>query len=136
MVESPPPPPAFTPVPVRARSDGWTPARQRRFITLLIEARSPARAAREIGMTKEGAYALRRRPDAASFAAAWDAAVARPLAPPSKPGLYERGVEGVIMPYFFGNLQRGEVRRYDDNALIRLLRTVTRSGDRAPGGRD
>lgn len=43
-----PPPPAFTPVPVRARRDGWTPARQFRFIAMLAETGSPARAARPV----------------------------------------------------------------------------------------
>jgi len=59
---------------------------------MLAETRSPTRAARAVGMTKEGAYAL-RRPDAESFAAAWDAVLARPPASAREPGLYERGVE-------------------------------------------
>ena len=120
------PPPDFTPVPVRARRDGWTPERQRCFIAALVETRSPARAAHELGMTREGAYALRRRPGATSFAAAWDAALAPmtgyPPDLPPEPGLYQRAVHGVIVPYFYGGLQRDAYRRYDDVALVKLLR--------------
>ena len=65
--------PPFLPVPLRARADGWTPARQARFIGLLAETGSVAEAARRVGMTRESAWRLRRRPGAASFAHAWDA---------------------------------------------------------------
>jgi len=122
--------PDFTPVPLRARRDGWTAERQRGFIAALVETRSPTHAARAVGMTREGAHALRRRADASSFAAAWDAALARACecqpSRPSKLCLYERAVEGVVVPYFYGGLQRGEYRRYDDGALLRLLRRAVR----------
>lgn len=81
-------------------------------------------------MTKEGAYALRRRPDAASFAAAWDAALARPPAASLEPGLYERAVDGVLEPIFRGGLQRGWRRRYDDKALVKLLRIAWHNAKR------
>lgn len=67
---------AFTPVTLRARRDGWTAERQRIFMTVLRESRSVTGAARAAGMSREGAYALRRQPGAAEFAAAWDAALA------------------------------------------------------------
>src|SRR3546814_3917283 len=82
----------------------------------LVETRSPARAARAVGMSKEEAYALRRRPDAASFAIAWDAALAQGKARSSGPSLYERGIKGVMVLYFYGGLQRGERRRHDDRS--------------------
>ena len=66
----------FTPVPLKARHDGWTPARQRHFIDRLAATKSVARACREVGMSSVTAYALRRRPGAESFAAAWDEALA------------------------------------------------------------
>ncbi len=65
--------PPFHPVPVRARSDGWTPLRQAEFIGMLAETRSVAAAARFVGMARETAYRLRAKPGAESFAAAWDA---------------------------------------------------------------
>lgn len=67
--------PPFHPVPVGPRADGWTPLRQAQFIGYLAETRSVAAACRRVGMGREGAYRLRRRPGAAGFAAAWDAAL-------------------------------------------------------------
>ena len=39
-----PDPFAFAPVPVRARKDGWTPERQRRFVDLLVAGCGPSEA--------------------------------------------------------------------------------------------
>lgn len=60
---------------MRARKGGWTALKQAEFIGHLAELRSVAKAARAVGMTREGAYRLRRRDDADSFNAAWDAAL-------------------------------------------------------------
>ncbi len=84
---APPPPaaprsrrriPAFHPVPVAPRADGWTPARQAAFIGYLAQTRSVAAAARMVSMGRESAYRLRQRPGAAGFAAAWDIAIGIP----------------------------------------------------------
>ena len=69
--------PAFHPVPVGKRHDGWTPARQAVFIGKLFETRNVCAAARAVGMGRESAYRLRKRSGAAGFAAAWDAALGR-----------------------------------------------------------
>ncbi|MEO6387052.1 MAG: hypothetical protein ABIT16_12375 [Croceibacterium sp.] len=66
--------PAFHPVPVGPRKDGWTPTRQAEFVGRLAETRSVEAACRAVGMAKESAYRLRQRAGAAGFAAAWDAA--------------------------------------------------------------
>lgn len=58
---------AFSPVPVRARIDGWTLARQRRFVLALLASGHASRAAAAVGMTVQSAARLRRRPDAAEF---------------------------------------------------------------------
>ncbi len=86
----PPPPPAppkprrripcFHPVPVAPRADGWTHQRQAAFIGHLAQTRSVAKAARMVSMGRESAYRLRKRPGAAGFAAAWDAALGKPHA--------------------------------------------------------
>lgn len=73
--------PAFHPVPVGQRHDGWTPARQVCFIGMLYETRSVVAAAKAVGMGRESAYRLRKRPGAAGFAAAWDAAMGVPVRP-------------------------------------------------------
>jgi len=72
-------------------------------------------------MSRESAYALRRRTGAAGFAAAWDAALARPPVPRAAPTALERAVEGVATPVFHGKRQCGERRVFDDRALLRLL---------------
>ena len=69
--------PAFTPVPLRFRADGWTPLRQAAFLGALAETWSVAAAARAAGMSRESAYRLREKPGAESFAAAWDAILAQ-----------------------------------------------------------
>ncbi|MFC3443304.1 hypothetical protein ACFOKF_19300 [Sphingobium rhizovicinum] len=67
---------AFTPVPLaRSRCNGWTPQAQRRFIDALAALGSVGQAVRAVDMTRNSAYRLRARPDAESFAAAWDRAL-------------------------------------------------------------
>lgn len=68
--------PDFSPVPLRARADGWTPVRQRGFIAELARSGSVLAAARHVGMARETAYRLRRRRGAQSFVTAWDAIMA------------------------------------------------------------
>ncbi len=73
-----------SPVPRRARHDGWTPARQASFLAALAETRRVAVAATAAGLSASSAYRLRRHPAAIDFAAAWDAALA-PV-PVQRPG--------------------------------------------------
>ncbi|MGH6649634.1 MAG: hypothetical protein ACREB7_00745 [Sphingopyxis sp.] len=68
---------AFAPVPQqRHRADGWTPETQARFINALEAMGSVGKAARAVGIGRASAYRLRDRPGSASFAAAWDRAIA------------------------------------------------------------
>jgi hypothetical protein len=91
MREAPSPAPAslssFTPVPVRARRDGWTAERQHAFIAALARTGCVGRAALEVGMSRESAYRLRRRRGAESFAAAWDSILAARPRGTSSPAL-------------------------------------------------
>tara|TARA_B100001179_G_scaffold112388_1_gene80166 strand:- start:28 stop:477 length:450 start_codon:yes stop_codon:yes gene_type:complete len=73
--------PAFHPVPLCPRSDGWTPQRQANFIGFLAQTGSVLGAARAVEMGRESAYRLRKRHGAAGFAAAWDAALGKPHEP-------------------------------------------------------
>ena len=87
--------PTFTPVPVRARRDGWTEERQRLFIRALVATRSVGQAAQAAGMSRESAYRLRRREGAGSFAAAWDSILAaRPRGTSSYELVWHRLVRG------------------------------------------
>lgn len=58
---------SFDAVPVRYRHDGWTPDRQLAFIETLSGCGCVDEAARGVGMSRNSAYALRRRPDAQAF---------------------------------------------------------------------
>jgi hypothetical protein len=64
----------FRPVPLKARHDGWTPDLQYRFILALAHGVRPGPAAEALGMGRQGAYDLRRKPGGESFAWAWDEA--------------------------------------------------------------
>jgi hypothetical protein len=66
----------FAPVVLRYRRDGWTPARQRFYVAALAATGHAGKAARAVGMTEQSAARLRRRPEAAQFAAACAAAFA------------------------------------------------------------
>ena len=66
----------FAPVPLKSRHDGWSAELQLRFIVALARGFPIGRAARLLGKSRTTAYALRERPGAESFAAAWDDALA------------------------------------------------------------
>lgn len=113
----------FTPVAVKSRRDGWTPRAQKMFVLMLAAGLGIAGATRAVGKSRQTAYRLRERPDAAGFAAAWDRALhfarLRPLAPGST--AWERAIEGVLVPVMY----RGRVvhwrRKFCDRTLGLLL---------------
>jgi hypothetical protein len=90
--------PAFLPVPLRARRDGWTPERQGRFIGLLAQTGCVRTAAQTLGLSRESAYRLRRHSDAGSFTAAWNTALKGRTQPRWKFTLADR------VPLAFGQL--------------------------------
>ena len=61
--------------PAKPRFDGWTPARQLRFLEFLARTRSVTRAAAAAGMSRESAYRLRNRDPNGLFAFAWKRAM-------------------------------------------------------------
>ena len=124
--------PAFTPVPSRARHDGWTPERQRRFIAALAAAGTVAAAARHVGMSPKSAYALRRRAgEDTGFVQAWDAALAR-----NHYELLEQAlplaIHGEVVPVFYGGRQVGQYPRHDTRLALAVLQSQARRGC-APG---
>ena len=124
-IHLPPQPPAFTPVPVRPRRDGWSAARQRGFVAALFAGATIAVATARVGKSATSAYQLRARPGAASFAAAWDAALAharaqRLPAPPVGPA--RAGEEFMTYrPVFHGGRQIGCRPIPRDSMLLRAL---------------
>ncbi len=116
--------PAFTPVPLRHRKDGWTPMRQADFLGALAETWSVAAAARHVGLTRESAYRLRAKFGAESFAAAWDAILAEPRAVRKSTHelLWHRLFYGTLKPVMRGGKHVGTLVSPDNDAVLRLYR--------------
>ncbi len=127
--------PAFHPVPIRTRSDGWTPVRQAEFIGMLAETGSVSAAAQFVGMTRETAYRLRRKPGAEEFAHAWDVAlmisgksVALPRARKvSHAPTWRMICEGQWRPVLRRGKYAGSVQKPDNSALLSYLAQIDRS---------
>ena len=116
--------PAFTPVPLRYRRDGWTPGRQADFLGHLGESWCVAAAARHVGKTRESAYRLRGKPGAESFAAAWDAILAEPrrVRKSTHELLWHRLFYGTLKPVMRGGKHVATLHSPDNDAVLRLYR--------------
>jgi hypothetical protein len=132
--------PAFHPVPVRTRADGWTPLKQAEFIGMLTETGSVAAAAAFVGMARETAYRLRRKPGAEEFAQAWDVALV--VAGVRQPGEQPRSrrprkvtheptwrmiVDGCWRPVLRNGKYAGSIKKADNSALLGYLAQLDRS---------
>ena len=120
--------PAFTPVPLRYRADGWTPMRQADFLGHLAETWCVARAAAHVGKSRESAYRLRAKPGADSFAAAWDAILAEPrrvrMSTPEL--LWHRLFYGTLKPVMRDGRHVATLVSPDNDAVMRLYRREMR----------
>ena len=121
MASNPKLPIPFTPFPVRARHDGWTAERQIAFIEKLADCGSVSAAARHVGMSRESARRLRRRPCGRAFRDAWDAALDCNYADLEESAM-ERSKNGIARPVFYKGEQVGEWRHYDERLTMFLLR--------------
>jgi hypothetical protein len=142
-----PPPrriPAFAPVPVKRRADGWTPLRQAEFIGVLAQTGSVSAAAEFVGMARETAYRLRKKPGAEEFARAWDIALCNArarfgwslrgvegpatLVPPkvSPDDLWRRIVDGRWRPVLHRGKYVGSVQKPDNSALLSHIAQLER----------
>lgn len=142
MTDSPHPAAApfpFTPVPGRARHDGWTPARQHRFVAALGDLGTVSAAARVVGMSAKSAYALRGRAgEDSGFVRAWDAALDRGYHDALDVAV-RHAIDGERVPVFYGGRQVGEYRRHDTRLAMAALRAAaSREGTRrsVPGPSD
>jgi hypothetical protein len=116
-------------VPTRARADGWTFERQRTFLEALASSGSVTSACAAVGMSRESAYALRRRADGRAFAQAWDAA--RALAAEHLVDLaWDRATLGEVRQRFYHGEVVAEFRHYDNRLLLQLI-----AQNRAAAGR-
>ncbi len=130
--------PAFSPVPrLCQRHDGWTQERQHGFIEALADTGSVKAAAHRVNMTPEGAYMLRRHPDAGSFRKAWEAALALGIQQLEDAAM-DRALHGVDVPvYSYGKLV-GTRTIYNERLVMFMLRNraPTRfAGDGRAGAR-
>lgn len=123
----------FDPVPVKARHDGWTPARQRGFIDRLVVTGCVARSARAVGKTPKSAYGLRDHPAAASFRAAWERALDAGRSYQIDVGL-DRALNGQSFPVMRRGRCVGERVRYDNGLTIAVLNALHR-GAAGSGGK-
>lgn len=120
--------PAFTPVPLRAGA-GWTPVRQAEFLGLLAQTRCVKKAATLVGMSRESAYRLRRKPGAEEFVAAWDAILGAPGTPRAKvtlETLFQRIKHDRYRPIMRGGRYVGTIRKPDNRALLSALARLDR----------
>ncbi|MEM8696705.1 MAG: hypothetical protein AAGE05_11850 [Pseudomonadota bacterium] len=123
---------------LRWRTDGWTPERQRAFVVMLSLTGSVKAAAEEVGLSRESAYHLRRKPEGRLFARLWDAArlIARDrLADEAM----ERAMNGTTETIVYRGEETGRRLRHDNRhlqwTLARLDREVSRFEDSAAPAR-
>lgn len=114
-------PPAFTPVAVKPRHDGWTAARQIAFIQTLADTACVEEACERVGKSPRSAYALRRRPGAESFREAWDIALDYAVTRVDEAAL-GRALKGVAQPIFYKGEKIGERRHFDERLTMFILR--------------
>jgi hypothetical protein len=122
--------PAFSPVPNRQRTDGWTRVRQAAFLGALAETRSVSAAARKVRMARETAYRLRKRRGAESFAAAWEAVLGRETPGRRKVTPEERArraIEGLLKPVMYRGKHVSTARKTDNSALLGYLAQLDRA---------
>ena len=77
-------------------------------------------------MSRNSAYKLRGKPEAESFAAAWDAALGAPVRKVTIADLPFLAYRGLIHPRFRGGKYVRSVQRPDNSALLRLLARLDR----------
>lgn len=113
---------AFAPVPRRARGDGWSAARQRDFVRVLLATGVPGLAAKSVGMSRQSAYRLRDAPGAAEFRAAWDAAADVGQAMALDRAM--AALDPVTVPRFYRGQQIGTRTLRNDTLVLAALRSL------------
>ncbi|MET1111479.1 MAG: hypothetical protein ABWX67_08150 [Allosphingosinicella sp.] len=110
----------FEPVPLRYRTDGLTPAKQRAYVEALADCGIAREAAARIGVSEQSINRVRRRADARDFDRACEAAHmfgARRL----RSIAYERAIEGTLKGHYYHGELVGQERVYDNRLLTYLL---------------
>lgn len=115
---------------MRGRRDGWTIQRQADFLGYLAETGSVMGACEAVGMSRNSAYKLRARPEAESFAAAWDAALGAPVRKVTVTDLHFLAYHGLVRPMLFRGKYCGACHKPDNSALLRLVKKLDRQSER------
>jgi len=129
--------PPFLPVPLRTRRDGWTPARQAKFIGLLAQTGCVRKAAQLLGLSRESAYRLRKAPGAGSFNAAWDTAIRGVNQPRWKFTRAERrplAIDGAFIVRLWQGRVAAIYRKPNDSRLLSETNALDRLLARLPQG--
>ncbi|HEU0044346.1 hypothetical protein [Sphingomonas sp.] len=112
---------SFTPVEVRPRHDGWTPARQVAVVQALAACGCVEEACAAVGMSPRSFYDLRARPGADSFRQAVELALDVGVQRLSD-AVIGRAIHGEVTPIFYKGEQIGEKRRFDNQLAMFVLR--------------
>ena len=106
----------------------WTPEKQRTFLEALARCGSVKAAAAYAGMSREGAYRLRRRDEGRAFARAWDAALihARDL---YEETLLDTGLNGWTETVWYHGEEVGERPRFSPGLLLAALARLDAKAD-------
>lgn len=125
----------FAPVPVQPRRDGWSPARQYGFVQRLALCGDVAASARGVGMSRESAWRLRRRPGANGFAQAWDEAAGWGTDRMIDLGV-ERSMTGEVRAVYYKGRKVGDQLCFDNRLLIAVLNRFPGQDRTLPPGED
>lgn len=111
-----------------APQPSWTPEKQREFLEALARCGSVKSAAAYVGMSREGAYRLRRRQEGRAFDRAWDAALihARDLYAES---LLDKGLHGWNETVWYHGEEVGERTRFSPGLLLAALARLDARAD-------
>jgi len=110
----------FEPVPLRYRTDGLTPAKQREYVEALADTGVARQAAARIGVSEQAVNRVRRRADARAFDLACEAAQ-RHGARRLRSIAYERAIEGTVKRHYYHGELKSEELVFDNRLLIYLL---------------
>ncbi|MCA1199092.1 hypothetical protein K9B35_14030 [Sphingomonas sp. R647] len=117
-------------VPDAQRYDGWTPEKQKRFLTALARGHNVTKACAIVGMSRQTAYALRDSARGAAFALGWKAAQLRSrdcLADE----LMDRAFNGVRESVTGDNGSITTRHRYDNQLAWKMLNRLDKRADAA-----
>lgn len=114
--------------PRAVRHDGWTADRERIFLETLADTGVVADACRASGMSRDAAYAYRRRASGRAFALGWNGAQLLARARVSD-DVMSRSVHGVIDRVYRNGELVAERHRYDNRLTMAVLSRLDRQAE-------